>query len=267
MPTRPAWYAWLYLALVAAMAFGGTVLASVIAGRGADPAHAWLLKCLVVMGLVCGVTQLFLRRDGMSWSRYGVGRGAGRGIALGLAAGIVLVLGWAAVVAAWAPFAWRPNPAFSLDALVSASIATVAIGVAEETGYRSYGMERLHASFGPGTAVLVPTLVFAAAHLSGGMGVLPALLVVGSASLMYSALMLATRSLPFVAALHIANNLGQDALLRTGPGSIWMPDFADPRAAQAQALEIWLGMAAINLAVAALAWRHRSRYARLASGP
>lgn len=266
MPARPAWYAWFYLALVAVMAFGGTVLASILAGRDADPATGWLLKCTLVLALVCGLTRQFLRRDGLSWSRYGIcrDRSAARLSLVGLAGGLVLVLGWSGVVAACAPFHWRMNPTFSVPALLSASLATVAIGIAEEVGYRSYGMERFHARYGPGAAALVPTLVFAAAHLSGGMGVLPAVLVVGSAGLMYASLMLATRSLPFVAAFHIANNLGQDALLRTGAGSLWTPEFRDPLGAESNAAWIWVGMAAINLAVAAFAWRRRFHYSEVA---
>jgi membrane protease YdiL (CAAX protease family) len=89
------------------------------------------------------------------------------------------------------------------------------------------------------------------------MGWLPALLVVGSGGLMYASLMLATRSLPFVVAFHIANNLGQDALLRTSDASIWHPVLRQPESAASHSLEIWLGMAVLNLAVAGFAWRHR----------
>jgi len=70
---------------------------------------------------------------------------------------------------------------------------------------------------------------------------------------MYGCLMLATRSLPFVAAFHIANNLGQDALLRTSTGSLWKPVFHTEVATASQPA-IWLGMMLLNLLVAAGAW-------------
>jgi membrane protease YdiL (CAAX protease family) len=88
---------------------------------------------------------------------------------------------------------------------------------------------------------------------------LAALCVVASCGLLYGTLMLATRSLPFVAAFHVANNLLQDAVLRPGEGSLFAPVF---RGGVADATEhsprIWLCMLALNVAVAALVWRWRT---------
>lgn len=263
MQQRPAWYVWVYFALVALLAFGGTFLAIMLAGRDSDPSLTWLLKCGLVMVLVVVLTAIYLRRDRLFWSRYGVSaepRALAQGLA-GFAGGLLLALGWAGIVALWAPFHWQVNPMLRWDVLITATVASFAIGVAEEVGYRSYGMERLHHDYGATGAVLLPTIIFVAAHLAGGMAWLPGLLVIGSGSLLYGSLMLATRSLPLVTAFHIANNVAQDALLRTSEGSIWQPVFRDSTQAQSNGLPIWLTMAALNLIVAAYAWRYRARFA------
>lgn len=262
MQQRPAWYVWAYFALVALLAFGSTFFVMVLTGRTTDASLAWLLKCALVMVLVVALTAFYLRRDNLNWSRYGV-RAEPRALAYGLAGllgGLMLALGWAGIVGYWAPFHWQSNPALRWDALITGTFASLAIGVAEEVGYRSYGMERLHKAYVPAAAAILPTTIFVAAHLAGGLAWLPGLLVVGSGGLLYASLMLATRSLPFVAAFHIANNLAQDALLRTSDGSIWRPVFQDAAQAQSNELPIWLSMGLLNLTVAACAWRYRARF-------
>lgn len=263
MRQRPAWYVWIYFALVALLAFGGTFLSMLLTGRDTNPSLTWLLKCVLVMLFVVMLTTFHLRRDRLSWSRYGVSAQPRRVLACalaGFAGGLLLALGWAGIVRYWAPFHWQANPTLRWDVLISGTVASLAIGVAEEVGYRSYGMERLYQAYGAAAAVVLPTLIFVAAHLAGGMAWLPGLLVVGSGGLLYACLMLATRSLPFVAAFHIANNVAQDALLRTSEGSLWQPVFRDPAQAPSNGLPIWLSMAALNLAVAAYAWRYRARF-------
>jgi membrane protease YdiL (CAAX protease family) len=105
----------------------------------------------------------------------------------------------------------------------------------------------------------LPSLLFAAMHMTGGMPWLAALCVVASCGLLYGTLMLATRSLPFVAAFHVANNLLQDAVLRPGEGSLFAPVFrAGPADAIEHSLQIWLSMFVLNAALAALAWRWRT---------
>lgn len=262
MPPRSAWYVWGYLLLVSMAAFGAAVLAMIVVGRNADPAQAWLVRCALVMALVVGVTWLYLRRDALRWSRYGVSMGARSATAslAGMAGGTLLALLWALIVWAWAPFHWQPNPALRTDALLTGVLAALAMGIAEEVGYRSYGLERLYLQYGAVVSVLVPSAVFVLAHLTGGMPWLAGLLVVGSCSLLYGSLMLATRSLPFVAAFHVANNLVQDALLRTGTGSLWQPVFQDAEAPHRHQLAIWAGMALVNLALAGWVWTRRARF-------
>jgi len=182
------------------------------------------------------------------------------GAALGLLGGVALATGWAAVVWFWAPYRLTPNPQLTAATFAMGTAATLAIGIAEEVGYRSYGMRRLHEGYGAAAAVLLPTAIFVLAHVAGGVPWLAGLTVIGTASVLYGCLMLATRSLALVAAFHIGNNLVQDAALRTSAGSLFVSSFADPERAQAAGPAIWSSMAALNLAVAfaVLAW-HRSR--------
>jgi len=264
---RRPWTIALYFVLVAACAYGGTLLAAIATGRDAPPALGWLVKCVFVAVGVLAVTAWHMRRHGEGWRDYGVSPDApvlGRA-ARGLLGGIALASGWAVVVWCWAPYRLAPNPQLTAPAFAMGVAATLAIGIAEETGYRGYGMRRLQEGYGAAAAVLLPTAIFVLAHVAGGVPWLAGLTVIGTASLLYGCLMLATRSLAFVAAFHIGNNLVQDAALRTSAGSLFVPVFADPGRAQAAGPAIWSSMAALNLAaaLAALAW-YRSRTGRFA---
>lgn len=263
MPPRPAWYVWVYFAVIAMAAFGGTFLATVVSGRHFDPSLAWLLKCMLVMTSVVILTTVYLRRDGLLWSRYGVSLTpqALKHCALGLACGLVLTLAWIVIVACWAPFQWRANPTLRWEAVITGTLASFAMGVAEEVGYRSYGMERLRQDHGFIAALTIPTIIFVLAHKVGGVPWLPAVLVIGSSGLLYASLMSMTRSLPLVAGFHIANNLAQDALLRTSDGSLWMPVFRDITLAELHGPGIWTCMALVNLSIAAWAIKHRAQTA------
>jgi membrane protease YdiL (CAAX protease family) len=234
-------------------------LATIVAGRNPDPASAWLLKCVTILFLVVGLTWACMKRSGITWKRYGVSaeRNAYRLVLIGLASGIVVAGVWAGIVWFWAPYVLAANPTLSLRALLLGTLATLAIGVAEEVGYRTYGLDRLEANFGPLTAVLLPSILFAAMHMTGGLPWLAALCVVGSSSVMYGSLMLATRSLPLVAAFHIANNLLQDAVIRTGEGSLFAPSFRAAAGMENQMTRIWLCILAVNVAMTVVIWRKR----------
>jgi membrane protease YdiL (CAAX protease family) len=249
----------LFYAAVSVAAIAGTIAASILSGRHPDPAWAWLLKCIVIFALIVGLTALCLRRAGTGWKRYGVfaDRSVFAKALAGLAAGLALACIWAVIVWLWEPYELSPNPEFSLRAFAFGTLATVLIGVAEEVGYRTYGLELLETAFGPAAAVLLPSLLFAAMHTTGGMPWLAAICVVGSCSVLYGTLMLATRSLPLVAAFHVANNLLQDAVIRTGDGSVFKPTFDAPPGHIPQTANIWLSMMAVNLVVAGLVWRKR----------
>lgn len=249
----------LFYGVISLAAVAGTICAAILAGRHTDPAMQWLLKCALVCVLVLGVTWAWMRRQGIGWARYGVaaGRRTGRRVLLGFIGGLALAGVWAAIVWLWAPYDLGLNPAFSPRVFMLGTLATLLIGIAEEVGYRSYGLDALERAFGPATAVVLPSLLFAAMHTTGGMPWLAAACVVGSSSVLYGTLMLVTRSLPAVAAFHIANNLLQDALIRTGPGSWWVPSFRAHAADAAPWASIWLCIMAVNLAVAGVLWRRR----------
>ncbi|MBN7138901.1 hypothetical protein A7A76_07265 [Lysobacter enzymogenes] len=264
MPKRPVWYVWGYLLLISTVAFAGALLAMVVLGRNTDAALAWLVRCSLIMLLVVATTSWFIRRDRLSWVRYGVaanGR-AVDSVFVGFLGGGALALLWALIVQVWAPFEWSWNPAFRMRALLMAAAAAMALGVAEEVGYRSYGLERMYEQHGALAAVVVPSAVFVLAHLSGGMPWQAAVLVVGTCSLLYGCLMLVTRSLPLVAAFHVANNLIQDALLRTGEGSLWRPEFQNADAPHDHQMAIWACMGGANVIVAACVWLFRAKFRR-----
>ena len=102
-----------------------------------------------------------------------------------------------------------PTTAFRISAFVMTPLVA---GVAEEMAYRGYMLSRLE-RFGAETATIVTSLVFAAAHLVHGFGVivlLPGFFVV---SLIYCALARRTGSILPGMALHV---LGDAAYLLFG---------------------------------------------------
>ena len=253
---RFAWSVWGYLLAIAVVAFGAAVLSTITVGRSTGPETAWLIRCVLIMCCVIAVTHVYLRHDRLAWRCYGVrfdSRSA-TSCLVGFLSGIALALLWTLVVWLWAPFDLQLNPSMRCEALFSGVAAAIALGIAEEVGYRSYALERLDAQYGAIVGVLAPTAIFVLSHLSSGMPWKAAVLVVGTCSVLYGSLMLWTRSLPLVAAFHVANNVGQDALLRTSSGSLWLPVFADVDAAKMHQLGIWTSMAALNLFLAICIW-------------
>lgn len=180
---------------------------------------------------------------------------------IGMIGGLVLGCAWAASVWLQAPFRMKSNPGVNAVHLIFAVIATFAIGIgiAEEAGYRSYGMEQARKAGGPGGALIIPTSIFVLAHIAGGVPWQAALLVVGTCSILYGALMMATRSLPLVAAFHIGNNLVQDWVLRASNDSLWQVHFQDISTAEHSSMRMWWGIASLNVAMIALiAWRRKT---------
>lgn len=257
---RAYWELTIYFAVIACCAFGSTFASQLVLGRGWSEASRWLVKCLLVMISVCAATSYFLGRNGESWNRFRVewSSRAAASITLGLFCGVLTAIAWAALVWIQAPFRLERNPSVSMVQIIMSIVATFAIGIGEEVGYRSYGMEQARRAAGLAGALLIPTSIFVSMHFAGGMPLLAALLVVGSCSLLYGVLMIVTNSLPLVAAFHIGNNLVQDWILRPSPGSLWQVRFLDTDLARHSAMRIWCGIALINLSIiAAIAWRSR----------
>ncbi len=245
-----------YFASIALCAFGSTLLSQILIGNESG-SLLWLVKCLLIMCSVVLVTTAFLRRSMQSWQEFGVSISL-QGIVdslLGLVGGIGVALLWTLVVYLNAPFHIELNPEFSLWAALISVTATMGIGIGEEVGYRSYGTREIFAIAGTLASLLLPTMIFVFVHVLGGVPLLAGILVVGTSSILYGALMLFTRSLPLVAAFHIGNNLAQDALLRTSNASILAPRFVHTVQTGSVDLRIWIGMALVNLAVSFLLLR------------
>lgn len=217
------------------------------------------------MTLVVAITHFFLRRSNFGWSSFGVGdAGRWRAALLGLVGGTLLAAGWLAIIAWFSPFELSWNGGWTAAHLVAASIGTVAMGIAEEVGYRTFGLFELRRVAGYGVAVAVSTVIFIASHIAGGVPWQAALLVVGSASILFCILMLETRSLPLVVALHVTTNLVQDNTVRgTDDASLLTVSVASSPAAGVD-LHLWTAIGALNLLVAAgmLARRLRRAAAR-----
>lgn len=240
----------MYFGLIAVCAFGSTFVSQVALGKGAGAQTQWLTKCLLVMLSVTLTTGYFLRRSGQCWRLYGVRRSQfAADSATGLLTGLLLATVWGGVLWLNMHFRLEKNPGFSAISLLLASLATIGMGIGEEVGYRSYGFARLRSLGGAAAAVLLPTILFVGVHVAGGVPLLAGLLVVGSSSVLYGILMLTVRSLPFVAAFHIGNNLMQDTFFRTSSGSLFRPRFAAAPYV-APEIRIWIGIALVNLACA-----------------
>jgi membrane protease YdiL (CAAX protease family) len=252
-----------YFTCMALCAFGSTLLSQLVVGPR-HPDLQWLLKCLLVMVSVSFVTARFLRNAGQRWSDYGVSPRPDviRKVIAGLSSGCALALVWVGVVWCLAPFQWEHNDELAAWPFIGSVIATFAIGIAEEVGYRTFGTIQALRLSGVSGALLIPTAIFISAHVAGGMPWMAALLVVGSCSALYGILLLITRSLPLVAAFHVGNNLVQDAVLRTSRTSIAKLLYADPARAQQHSLQIWFGIAIVNLVLFAVLFALRKRITR-----
>ena len=248
-----------YLALITLSALGATVLAAVVTPRAWPPAYAWLVKATLVMSFVTAITAVYLRHAGLAWSDFGVRRHAliAR-CGLGISMGLVLGMAWTGVVYAIAPFSARWNSGLLPAHWLAASLGTVAMGIAEEVGYRSFALRELRLRSGYWTAVFLPTALFVASHLAGGVPWQAAVLVVGSASVLFAIVMLETRSLPLVIALHVVTNLVQDNLLRSAQDASLFT-FAEGGPVAADQFEIWIGLATVNVLaiIAMFAWARR----------
>ena len=251
-----------YLGLITLSALGATVLAAVVTPRHWPTAYAWLIKATLVMSFVIAITAFYLRRAGLTWSDFGARRDTLIAhCGLGMSLGLVLGLAWTAVVYAIAPFSAHWNADIVPAHWFAASLGTVAMGIAEEVGYRSFALRGLRLQSGYWTAVFLPTTLFAVSHLAGGVPWQAAVLVVGSASVLFAIVMLEMRSLPLVIALHVATNLVQDNLLRSARDSSLFDLAEGSGPTPTDQFTIWVGLATVNVlaAIATLAWARRRR--------
>jgi membrane protease YdiL (CAAX protease family) len=242
----------IYYLAMALGAFGGTLLTSILVPASLPAPYAWLIRAATVMAAVVGITHAFLVRAGRRWSEFAGSGRPGATLAKGALGGVLLAVGWLAVIFWLSPYELGWNRGLVASQFLAASLGTVAMGIAEEVGYRSFGLLETRRIAGNGAAIALSTAVFVAAHVAGGVPWPAALLVVGSASVLFAVLMLETRNLPLVIALHVATNLVQDNTLRgSAAASLFSARAVSPAAADHE-IAIWGAMAAMNLAAAAV---------------
>lgn len=251
-----------YLLLISAVAYAGAAGANLLASPDLPESHAWLIKATLVMLLVAGVTHLYMRRAGQHWGDYAViPARLPAAVVRGGLAGLALAGAWAGLVWMLAPFGLSWNASLVPAQFLAASLGTIAMGCAEEIGYRSYALRALRPIFGAQAAVFVPSLLFVAVHVAGGVPWPAGLLVVGSMSVLLGVVMLKTGDLPLVISLHIATNLVQDNLLRLSPTASLFAAQPLQTAVPPEPLQVWIAIGAFNLAAAAgvAAW-YRARH-------
>lgn len=258
-----------YFILITACAFGGAFIASLATSREMAASYAWLIQATAVMLLVLAVTSAFMRRDLLTWSDFGVAPlRLLAAIPRGVASGALLGGAWFAAVRAITPVELVVNVHVLTTHFAAASVATLAMGIAEEVGYRSYGLHVLRSRFGYWSAAVVPTAIFIAAHVVGGAPWPAGVLVVGSASMLFAVVMLETGNLPLVVALHATTNLIQDNLLRTSPDSSLFRATFTGKVADSDSMLVWITLALINTLamIAVIGWsRLKSAGARRSS--
>jgi membrane protease YdiL (CAAX protease family) len=251
-----------YLGLITASALGATILASVVTPRSWPAAYAWLVKATLVMSCVIAVTAAYLRHASLAWSDFGVrAEMLASPVGIGSVMGLSLGMAWVGVVYWIAPFELHWNPHVVPTRWLAASLGTVAIGIGEEVGYRSFALRELRVRTGYWPAAFITTALFAASHYAGGVPWQATLLVVGSAGALFSVVMLETSSLPFVIAMHATTNLVQDNLLRPAIDSSLFMLAAGRGPGPGDLIDIWLAMMAVNVLAlgAVLAIRKRTR--------
>lgn len=221
-------------------------------GLGQRSATAGLIPVLALAGGTWWLTLRFLRADGMSLSKVGLGINDRRlaRLGIGFVAGSVLTLVWIAIVSLTTGAIWHSNPAFRARALIGACAFAFFNNVGEELAYRGYAFVRLADRFGPYVAALATTALFALLHLQGGIPWLSVLAGVFSSGLIFAAIFARWRSVPLALGFHVATNIVQDVSgLRTSAASLFALTFP-PTAANAGALTLG-GIALVNLVIAA----------------
>ena len=241
-----------YLFLLSALAGGATR-----SGPAVVPA---LCLALAMLALNAG----FLRHDGLSLASLGFTHPSRRIIEFLVAflAGGALVALWAGALAIATGAHWETSSAFSWSGTAGLVAFTFFNNAAEELAYRGWLFLRLESAYGAAVAVAAPTLIFAAAHVQGGVPWPNAIAGVLTTGIIFALLFHLTRSLPLVLGFHVATNLLQEALgLRIGPSTVVSPHYSSAITGAQGHLTLGL-VAAINLIVVAILWRYVRRGVR-----
>lgn len=249
-----------FIAACVVFVVGYLFLLSALAG-GTTRSWAAVVPALCLALAMLALNAWFLRGDGLSLASLGFSHPRRRVLEFLVAflAGGLLVVLWAAALAVAGGARWAPYSGFSWTSALGLAAFTFLNNTAEELSYRGWLFLRIESIFGVTAAVVAPTLIFAAAHVQGGIPWPNAVAGVLTTGAIFALLFHITRSLPLVLGFHVATNLFQEAFgLREGPATVVSPHFS---VAMTAAQGFWtLGLvAAINLFVVLILLRYLGR--------
>jgi membrane protease YdiL (CAAX protease family) len=255
-----------FIASCVACVAGYLFLLSALAG-GATRSWASVVPAFCLALALLALNTRFLHHDGLSLASLGLAQPRRRIVEFFAAflAGAALVMLWAGALALASGARWESNPDFSWTGAFGLVAFTLLNNAAEELTYRGWLFLRIETSFGATAAVIAPTLIFAAAHVQGGVPWPNAIAGVLTTGAIFALLFHITRSLPLVLGFHVATNLCQEALgLRIGPATVVLPHY-HVRMTDAQGY-LTLGLvASVNLIVVLMLCRYVCQSSR-ASG-
>jgi membrane protease YdiL (CAAX protease family) len=178
-----------------------------------------LLQPVPMLGLVLGVTLLFLWWDKRSPSELGLELSWRPLVNLlgGLVGGALLIAVIVLLLRAILPFEWAYNTRFVWKFAATALLYALISGLVEELLFRGYGFERLIRAIGMWPAQLIVALLFATYHLLHGYSWQVAFTGTVIGSLMFGLVFVRTRSVPAAAGFHAAANWVRDTLLSDPP--------------------------------------------------
>jgi membrane protease YdiL (CAAX protease family) len=230
--------------------------------RGKLGAWSQALPAFVLAVCLAFLNWRFLRAEGRPAHAIGADRpGLRLGQFLGgFVAGAVVVALWAIVLRLATGASWHAvSPGAGV--VIAGQLTFLAFNnLAEELAYRAWLFMAMTERWGAGAAIGITSLVFAAAHVQGGVPWSSALAGVFTSGLLYAAVFLRWRSVPLTLGVHLAANVLQEvAGLRVSGLNLWAIDFASPVDASRGVL-VLAGVAAVNLtAFAAVMLIRRAR--------
>jgi membrane protease YdiL (CAAX protease family) len=191
---------------------------------------------VAMLGVVLGVTLLFLWRDGRppsvlgldpSWRRLGQ-------LVAGFGGGALLIVLIALCLRVLLTLPWERNAGFSLATAGFSLLWLLAGNGVEELVFRGYGFERLIAAIGHWRAQLLTALIFALFHIVNGWSWQVALAGTTIGSLLFGLVFVRWQSVPAAVGVHAAVNWTRDLLLLDPPSPktfyapfsvrMWMPN-------------------------------------------
>ena len=178
-----------------------------------------VLKPVPLLGIMLGVTLLFLWWDNRSPSELGLEL-SWRPVAKllgGLVGGALLIVVIALLLRAMLPFDWGFNKTFAWKFAATGLFFTLVTAFVEELQFRAYGFERLITSIGMWPAQIIAALLFASYHLLHGATWQVAFTSSVIGSVMFGLVFVRTRSVLASTGFHAAVNWSRDVVLADPP--------------------------------------------------